>query len=674
METPRRFKPTLISLIASIWLVSSCFSILHAEKRALIVAVGDYPENSGWNKINAVNDADLIRAALISQGFQEKNITVMINSEATRAGILDAIKNQLIDAAGRGDVVYFHFSGHGQQVADNNGDETDRYDEAIVPYDSPISYKAGVYEGENLIRDEELGKLFIEIRRKIGPTGQMITVLDACHSGTGTRGMGVARGTDKRMADSSWVANSGSRGSVQGEAQFDEAGGEQLAPYVAFFGAAHNQLNFETEDQQGRRVGSLSYSFSKYFSQAGPESTYRGLFSQIRQEMAVKVPRQTPQAEGGLDRKVMGGNVIEQPAFYLVQDVLPGNQVVLNGGWLQGLTNGSLLGIFPPETREYQKVMPLTTGEVLGASALQCTLLLKDPVDPNEIRQTWAILMEQDPGSLRLNVNFAMPEGALKNQLINRYTEEKVIALEEPYDLTVQQQGTILKVYSSDEMEIGQITVNQNFDRTYYQLSKIIKQAGQAKFLRTLEASSPELKVEMEVIPVITDDQGRVSKKVPIEEFQGPDGLIRIPEGTEIKFRVINKGSKPAYFSIIEIYPTNEARSAIPDQDNVNETATEYRIPAGESWELPQIWEMYEPYGREFFKLLATSEPVDLRPILINKGASNRAMPTESSPLEILMNDSFYTDDVKTRGGRLKRIPSGSLGVSTLDFIITPNN
>ena len=93
-----------------------------------------------------------------------------------------------------GDQVVFHFSGHGQQVWDDSGDEIDQLDEALVPYDSPKQYKASTNEGQYLLRDDELSILLNKIRNKLGAKGSLLVLMDACHSGTATRARTRARG------------------------------------------------------------------------------------------------------------------------------------------------------------------------------------------------------------------------------------------------------------------------------------------------------------------------------------------------------------------------------------------------------------------------------------------------------------------------------------------------
>ncbi|MBK8090133.1 MAG: caspase family protein [Chitinophagaceae bacterium] len=130
-----------------------------------------------------------------TSGIQKENIRIVRDKEATKLGILNAIKQQLIDKAKPGDVCVFHFSGHGEQVFDDNGDEADGYDEALVTYDAPMEYQPGV---EKHLRDDEFGLKLEEIRTKLGADGNLLVIIDACHSGTSTRsGLGNYRGTTK---------------------------------------------------------------------------------------------------------------------------------------------------------------------------------------------------------------------------------------------------------------------------------------------------------------------------------------------------------------------------------------------------------------------------------------------------------------------------------------------
>jgi metacaspase-1 len=80
-----KYNQTLNRLIPAIVLLS-VLAILPASatKIALIVAIGDYPEDSGWPQISAINDIDLIRSALTRQGFGEEAIFELRNADDPR--------------------------------------------------------------------------------------------------------------------------------------------------------------------------------------------------------------------------------------------------------------------------------------------------------------------------------------------------------------------------------------------------------------------------------------------------------------------------------------------------------------------------------------------------------------------------------------------------------------
>ncbi len=226
---------------------------------------------------------------------------IVQNKAATKSGIMEAIKVHLIGKVKRGGTAVFYFSGHGQQVKDNNGDELDGLDESIVPYDAAMRFEPGKYEGDLHFRDDELGEPMTALRKKLGKNGHLLLILDSCHSGTGTRGLSTARGTDVIMADQGYIASRADTLPVDNNALVNETRDKkQLATMVSFFGASANQLNYETISAKGEEVGSLTYAFSQVFEQATKEWTYQNIFERIKIHMTAMVPGQTPQVEGVL--------------------------------------------------------------------------------------------------------------------------------------------------------------------------------------------------------------------------------------------------------------------------------------------------------------------------------------------------------------------------------------
>lgn len=162
---------------------------MNAEtKRALLVGVSDYgntmEDPNKWANISGANDIILLSPLFTEQGY---SVTSLVDGQATHARITAALE-QLASDSQKGDIVYIHFSMHGQPFEDLNGDEEDGWDEALIPVDAEMLYAEGVYEGKNHLLDDELEVYFNSIRNKLGPEGQLVVILDACHSGTASRG------------------------------------------------------------------------------------------------------------------------------------------------------------------------------------------------------------------------------------------------------------------------------------------------------------------------------------------------------------------------------------------------------------------------------------------------------------------------------------------------------
>jgi len=146
-------------------------------KRALLVGINHYKSVPGLQ--GSVNDVETMREILMTRwGFAAGNIRVLTDEGATREKMLAAL-DQLVQESGPDDTVYFHFSGHGSQVQDLNGDEADGLDETIVPQDG---------RGGNVpdIVDDELDAIFSRLHAR-----SAVIVLDSCHSGTATRAIDI---------------------------------------------------------------------------------------------------------------------------------------------------------------------------------------------------------------------------------------------------------------------------------------------------------------------------------------------------------------------------------------------------------------------------------------------------------------------------------------------------
>ena len=267
-------------------------------------------------------------------------MTILVDQEATKNNIITAF-GQLSAKAKKGDLIVIHLSGHGQQIIDKNGDELDQLDEAFVPYDSPKLYQAGVYEGENLLLDDEINELTYKLREKVGIRGQVILIMDSCHSGTGNRGLGRGRGTDILMAPDNMEATTPSFEVF--ELGYDDR--KHLAPMASYFGSSAQELNYEVVDDQLQPVGSLSYTVATLLAKLQEPISFQDFFCQIQNRMKALVSQQHPQWDGPKSTLLFGKNYDEFNASYAAT-FQSTNQVRGNVGTMRGVHRGSKVAVY----------------------------------------------------------------------------------------------------------------------------------------------------------------------------------------------------------------------------------------------------------------------------------------------------------------------------------------
>ncbi len=144
-------------------------------KKALLVGINRYPDPRNELK-GCINDVRQMADTLKERyGFPGGgNMRLLTDARATTKAILDGLA-WLAAGASPGDSLVFHYSGHGSQVPDGNGDETsDRLDEILCPFD---------LDWKRPLTDDDLAAACSTV-----PKGALLTViLDCCHSGTGLR-------------------------------------------------------------------------------------------------------------------------------------------------------------------------------------------------------------------------------------------------------------------------------------------------------------------------------------------------------------------------------------------------------------------------------------------------------------------------------------------------------
>ena len=167
-----------------------------AGDRALVVGINRYLEPAFPQLQGAARDAQNVRLLLSRHlGFADNQIRLLTDEQATRRNILTGIRDWLVAGSRPGARVLLYFAGHGYFQTDDDGDESDGYDEALVPHDARLlSSDSRPMRVSNLILDDEVGAHLGSLRDRL-----VYMIVDACHAGTMTRSLSLASADPGRV-------------------------------------------------------------------------------------------------------------------------------------------------------------------------------------------------------------------------------------------------------------------------------------------------------------------------------------------------------------------------------------------------------------------------------------------------------------------------------------------
>lgn len=266
-------------------------------KKALLIGINRYGI-PGSDLRGCINDVKNLQAVLTDMcGFRAQDITVLTDLRATTKAMQASI-DTLVRGARKGDILLLHYSGHGANVPDDNGDEADRRDEILCPTD---------LDWKKPLRDDWLRKTFDTMRTK----GASLTVImDCCHSGTNTR---VVHAPDApsipRYLPNPWdimAEESGRklRGKVVGELRRSSRATRKRSdvvvadiPEVLITGCRDTQTSADAEIG-GTFNGALTYHLVQTLEAAQGTLTYRQLHAGTVAGLKKADFDQVPQLEG----------------------------------------------------------------------------------------------------------------------------------------------------------------------------------------------------------------------------------------------------------------------------------------------------------------------------------------------------------------------------------------
>lgn len=250
-----------------------------------------------------------------------------------------------------GDYVYIHYSGHGGRTNTiyPKLKGADRIDEALVPTDIHNT-------NAHYLRDVEMAYLLQEM---VDQGLKITVVLDSCHSGGATRGVGgaVARGVSfidntDRPVDSLVASAAALAANWQGQSggaarSVKPASGWLLEPkgYTLFAACRANESAYEYAFDGRERNGALTYWLLDSLRQAGPGFSYKMIHERILAKVHGLFDQQTPQLQGQGNLAVFGSDLIEP--YYAVNVIKVQNgEVQLDAGAAHGLAVGAQFAVY----------------------------------------------------------------------------------------------------------------------------------------------------------------------------------------------------------------------------------------------------------------------------------------------------------------------------------------
>ena len=610
------------------------------KKLALIVAISKYKPGTEWNDLASANDVPLIKEALLKQGFKEADIVVMKDAACTKEGILNGIQKHLIDKAASGDICVFHFSGHGEQVYDTNGDEDDGYDEALVPYDAPIEYQPGV---DKHLRDDDFGTKLQDLRLKLGEAGELIVIIDACHSGSSTRGnKGSMRGTDKKYQPANYKAPVAKTNKIN-ESLFglgDRKSG--MAKMISLFASSSSELNSQYE-KDGVEYGSLSMAFFKTLTNATKQMSYRAVFDQIKLEMRKFGLSQHPEAEGEMDKEIFGGKMLTKLDYFTPESV-ENNTITIKTGTVFNVFDGTTVKLYPADTRDTAGVMPITTGKITKAGEFSSTVQLADQKDEETIAKAWVFLDEINFGQLQIGVQVKTSQPKLSEAL---KPIKEIRTTDSDADVIVEEKNGewIVKDKKSEFLKLNTtLDVSLLSDTLQYRL----KHYAWSKYFMNLHKVDTNIRVTFKMIPVkVTkrNERGAVSETmdVDINTIKDKDGNITFKVDDYYVLEFNNSGQERCYYTVVEIQPDNIVNSIFPSY-RINDNATGNFIEPDKTLRSTRVFRVGPPYGENRLLIITSREPLDFRPFLKKRetnGTKTRGSGDDGSVEMDVMNTFF---------------------------------
>ncbi|MGB3138866.1 MAG: caspase family protein [Nodosilinea sp.] len=336
------------------------------RKLALLVGINQYPDQYVSSLSGCLNDVEMQYQLLVNRfGFKPSDVLMVTDDSAlqpTRANILEAFEEHLIKQAKPGDVVVFHYSGHGSLVNDPSPIRVAQCGQGyaaglngtLVPRDVEFGS-----EGSDIVVPDIMGRSLFLLTERIN-TDSVTLVLDSCFSGAGTRGNARVRSaTSSRLTSRDGVSLVASAEELEqqqrwmqdlelDEAEFQQRRSQGIAKGVALGSASCDQEAYELPYDNGKVAGAFTYLLTSYLWQTPAPKSASDVKVDLVRSTQVAVARSRREEQVPIFEQAPSSNNLAQP-FYFVDALAPfadavvksvtGDQVEL---WLGGVSYQNL--------------------------------------------------------------------------------------------------------------------------------------------------------------------------------------------------------------------------------------------------------------------------------------------------------------------------------------------
>jgi len=685
----RLFPSRYISILQAFWILSVSLALVApeanaAEKYALLIGISDYIHNDtqgggyAWPDLEGPeNDVTLLKDVLVTRwGFKEENIVTLLSRQATRQNILKTIRSHLIEKPKAGDVVYFHYSGHGSTTEDTDGDEAlltpgDTRDETIVPSDSR---DGAVFD----ITDDELHALFVKI-----PSNNVTMTFDSCNSGTVTRGFGVV--TRNIPPDFHKRPRSPSTSGPVSE--------KIIERFTVLTAARPNEKAADMRPPGAdAHYGLFTYHFARQLRRVPSGTKYDELWATVFDAVKSNYRYQSPQLEGQTQAVIFNvGNEKLPPPFIKVQGV-ENNTIQLAGGGILGVKKGEIYRVYKPDDfslvgKGLARIQVIETYED-SARARFLSSPVQLPLGSKAVKISTplgAIIPETISVSLEWNKTYSPcnlmatklsgalnPSGWIKLDNTPRAKNvDAIIKLTCEIDprarMTDEKLYNLRVTLTSEEYALPSekmnVTIASVEDALEY-LEPLLQRVFSIKIFQALENSEPSLNLDFSIVR--NGESEPLSTRGAAITESDKERVFRIGKD-KLFFHV--KADRPCYLNIVSMGYTGQPVMLWPQAKGAANRISSgilYRLPRTDIEGENEI-RFAPPTGEEFLFVMATSYPLDLHRLL--ERIRNHRIVTGSTRGAGLTIKEAFGQLATTRGVMKGRSPSSDVALASNSWL-----